>query len=338
MRLNEIHLRDPFILPVKENKKYYLYGTNGPNPWTNPVGFDTYVSEDLVEWSGPLPVFRPPHDFWANCCFWAPEVFSHRSRYFMCASFTDTDWSHRRGTQILVANSPLGPFLPHSNGPVTPEGDVCIDGTLFWDDEDQPWMVYCHERMQVIDGLMCAIPLSDDLTKAIGPKHDLFRASGAEWVHPIEQNLLSDVLSNSEEANPDLLQGSSAQVNHPTQQDQYTTDGPFLFSSPDGQLLMLWSSFHKGIYSLGLARSRSGNILGPWTHDPNPIFFQDGGHGMVFRDWDDNIILVLHSPGMVHGEERAVLFSLNIYNDTVTLEPWANNPAATLNHASPRGG
>ena len=297
MKLNEIHLRDPFILPVQSERRYYLYGTNGPNPWDNPLGFDAYVSEDLETWEGPISVFRPPHDFWADRSFWAPEVVFHQGRYYMTASFTLTHWSHRRGTQILVSDSPSGPFVPHSNGPVTPEGDVSIDGTLFWDENEQPWMIYCHERMQVTDGLMCAIPLSADLTQSIGAKHDLFRASTATWAHVIDEN-------------------------------QYTTDGPFLFKAPDGQLLMLWSSFHNGIYAQGLSRSRSGKVLGPWTHDPTPIFGQDGGHGMVFQDWDDNLILVLHAPGMTYGEERAVLFALNFHNDEVTLTPWKNNVSA----------
>src|SRR5687768_14227657 len=92
VKLQDIHLRDPFVLPVATEGRYYLYGTNGPNPWDNAMGFDAYRSNDLIDWHGPLPVFRPPADFWANTSFWAPEVFAHDGRYFMCASFTDTSW------------------------------------------------------------------------------------------------------------------------------------------------------------------------------------------------------------------------------------------------------
>src|SRR5688572_25664773 len=96
LNLDDIHLRDPFVLPVSVEGKYYLYGTNGPNPWDNSVGFDAYISCDLEEWSGPTPVFRPPLGFWADRSFWAPEVFFHHGRYFMCASFTDGHWSKQR--------------------------------------------------------------------------------------------------------------------------------------------------------------------------------------------------------------------------------------------------
>ena len=38
-----------------------------------------------------------------------------------------------RGTQILVADHPKGPFVPHSDGPVTPRDWECLDGTLYVD-------------------------------------------------------------------------------------------------------------------------------------------------------------------------------------------------------------
>jgi len=122
------------VVPVPEAQRYYLYGTTDANCWDGPaVGFDAYFSADLRQWEGPLAVFRPAPDFWSDQNFWAPEVHRWRGRYFMLASFKAADVC--RGTQILVADNPLGPFRSHSDGPVTPRAWECLGGTLFIDDE-----------------------------------------------------------------------------------------------------------------------------------------------------------------------------------------------------------
>ena len=61
-----------------------------------------------------------------------------------------------RGTQILKANSPFGPFELHSDGPVTPRDWECLDGTL-WVEDGTPYMIFCHEWAQIVDGEMCAL-------------------------------------------------------------------------------------------------------------------------------------------------------------------------------------
>ena len=47
MKLNEIIIRDPFILSDVVTKKYYMYGTT--NHYDG-LGFYCYVSENLEEW------------------------------------------------------------------------------------------------------------------------------------------------------------------------------------------------------------------------------------------------------------------------------------------------
>ena len=148
------------------------------------VGFDCYISADLQTWEGPFPVFRPPAGFWADRNFWAPEVHAYHGRYFLFASFKAKGIC--RGTQILVADSPRGPFHPVSAGPVTPPDWECLDGTLFVAADGNPWMVFCHEWVQVGDGEICALPLSEDLASAVGEPIVLFRASQAPWVQRIE--------------------------------------------------------------------------------------------------------------------------------------------------------
>ena len=41
MRLTDIQIRDPFVLPIAATQTYYLFGTTDKNCWTGPgVGFD----------------------------------------------------------------------------------------------------------------------------------------------------------------------------------------------------------------------------------------------------------------------------------------------------------
>ena len=43
---------------------------------------------------------------------------------------------------MLCADAPEGPFKPVKNGAVTPKDWECLDGTLYFDEESHPWMVF----------------------------------------------------------------------------------------------------------------------------------------------------------------------------------------------------
>lgn len=267
LKNTDIHIRDPFVLPIPAQQQYYLYGTTGADTWTNSAsGIDYYTSPDLQNWEGPFPAFRPPAGFWSDRNFWAPEVHVYRGRYYMFASFKAEGVC--RGTQILAADAPQGPFLPISSMPITPRDWECLDGTLFVDANEQPWIVFCHEWVQVGDGEICALPLSANLDVAIGQPRLLFRASEAPWAEEL----------------------------HSKGRRGYITDGPWLHRMANGDLIMLWSSFSKGGYTVGVARSDSGDILGPWQQMPEPLYAGDGGHCMVFRSFDGQLWLAYHRP------------------------------------------
>ena len=246
MTLSDIHLRDPFILPHRPSATYYLYGTTDQDPWKGPgTGFDVHYSADLENWQGPVTVFKPPDGFWADRNFWAPEVHEHGGECYMLASFKAPEV--RRATQILRASSPLGPFRVHSPRPLTPAEWECLDGTLYVDGGGRPWLVFCHEWVQARDGEICAQEMADDLTHPIGEPLCLFTAAQAPWV----KELIA------------------------TGRRGFVTDGPFLQRTASGHLLLLWSSFSARGYAMGVAISRSGEIAGPWHHEPNPLV--DGG-------------------------------------------------------------
>lgn len=277
LRTADLRLRDPFILPWRNEACYYLYGTTDPDCWgPRGIGFDVYRSVDLCHWEGPTAAFRPPPDFRATHHFWAPEVHVYQGRCYMFASFKAED--RRRGTQVLVAGHPAGPFLPHSDGPVTPPDWDCLDGTLCEEPGGQPWMVFCHEWTQVRDGAMAAVRLSPDLRSANGEAIVLFRGSEAPWA-----------------------------VGSPEDPERRVTDGPWLHRMKSGELLMLWSSVARQGYAVGCAVSRSGSITGPWQQQVEPLFAEDGGHAMLFRRFDGELMLALHQPNHAPRERLRLL-------------------------------
>ena len=265
MKREEINIRDPFVLT--RNGQYYLYGTRGATCWGPADGFDVYVSRDLENWDGPFECFHNDGTFWADRNYWAPEVHEYHGKLYMLASFKREDLC--RGTAILTADDPLGPFVPHSDGRVTPSNWECLDGTLYVSPDDKPYLVFAHEWVQVGDGEICAMPLSDDLSRAIGEPKLLFHASEAEWARLVHHR-------------------SSGR-------DGYVTDGPSMWRTADGTLLCLWASFSDEGYTEGVAVSDNGDITGHFTQ-VEPLFRRDGGHGMVFRALDGQLYLTLHSP------------------------------------------
>ncbi len=265
MKNQDIVIRDPFVLPVAETGTYYLYGTTARNQANGypELGFYSYRSADLKEWEGPTPAFLPAADFWGTQDFWAPEVHRYNGAYYMFATFKAP--GRCRGTQILRSDYPDGPFLPLTSGPVTPTDWECLDGTLFVDDSGAPWIVFCHEWLQIVDGSIEAMPLTDDLSRAAGEPRTLFHASDAPWARPLRD------------------------------QRSYVTDGPFLFRE-EGKLCMLWSSFGAEGYAMGIAESESGLVTGQWRQRPQPFFAKDGGHGMRFKTFDGRLLCTIHQP------------------------------------------
>lgn len=284
MKASDINIRDPFILI--ENGKYYLYGTRGADTWSNGSGFDVYVSDNLIEWSEPKPAFERFEGFWADKNYWAPEVHEYKGEYYMLASFkSDT---HERGTQILKSSSPEGPFLPHSDGPVTPAEWSCLDGTFYVED-GIPYMIFCHEWTQIYDGEMCLLQLSDDLTHAVGAPRTLFKAS----YMPSVKNRI---------------------------ENGYVTDGPFIRKRKDGKLIMIWSSYDENGYIEVVSFSDNGSVHGNWLHCEKPLSAENGGHGMLFEDKNGQLYFTMHSPNMPSRAERVRLFPMREIDTEPFLE------------------
>ena len=282
----DLNIRDPFILTFEG--KYYLYKSDYGKDEDGIIGIEVYVSEDLENFDGPTKVFRRPEGFWATKDFWAPEVHYYKGRFYMFASFYREDETRMRATQILASDSPEGPFEVWSQEPVTPNNWMCLDGTLYVEN-DVPYMIFCHEWLQTVDGEMCVVELSADLKSAVSKPKVLFKASESGWA----------IRNNG---------------------DGYVTDGPFLHKTNDGKLIMIWSSFSENGYSEAVAYSDNGSINGNWKHCEKMLSSQNGGHGMIFNDLNGKMRFTMHFPNSPFGAERAKIFFLEDINEEPFLK------------------
>ena len=275
--LGNIYLSDPFIFADNTDNTYYMYGSGGAG-----VVYSR-ASKDLRNWTEPFVVYQFPADHWAGdkAPSWAAEVHKYKGKYYLFTTSHNNEVIEsipnrfdipRRATQIYVADSPRGPFKAFTKTAQTPHNWASLDGTL-WVEDGVPYMVFCHEWLQTFDGTMEAVRLPDDLGIPTEKPFTLFKASDAKWS--------GEMLELGEKTYGLDLGG-------------YVTDGPYIFKTQTGKLGMIWSSWGKKRYALGAAYSKSGKIKGPWVQEKEPLFTENGGHGMLFKTFDGKLMLSMH--------------------------------------------
>ena len=263
--------RDPCIVPFEG--KYYMYTSHNK-------GYGVRVSEDLLNWSSVKTVFdgTAVEGFTGDTNFWAPECHYYNGKFYLFATYHSTDNNHR-GVSIFSCDTPNGTFKLISKrsadaantGHITPIDWDAIDGTLYVDGAGKPWMVFVYEWTSTSDGIgrMAYAPLSDDLTYFTAEPQIMFKASDPAW--------------------------ASRQV----------TDGPWMYTCEDGTLLMIWSNMGSSGYAVGVAVSSNGRLDGEWTQMEKALVTgnktsiysaTEGGHGMLFKDFDGRMYLAIHTP------------------------------------------
>lgn len=300
--LSEIYMRDACVLPDPETKTYYMVAS------ARGAAVRAYTSKNLIDWEGPHIVYRTPDGMWGEDVeirsIWAPEIHAYGGKYYLFVTFSSTkefgeqwnkwgdDWENwparvRRASQVLVADTPLGPYRAFSNEPTLPADMITLDGTL-WVEDGEPWMIYCHEWVQVVNGTVEMMRLTDDLSATVGKPKLLFRGSEAPWNRPSPEH------------------------------GCHVTDGPWIHRSTSGKLFMPWSSFSATGYTVGLAVSESGKLAGPWTQQEKPLFTDDGGHSMLFERFDGQLMMALHTPNG-GPQTRIRLFEVEDTGDTIRV-------------------
>jgi arabinan endo-1,5-alpha-L-arabinosidase len=298
VKLADVRLRDCCVWADTNAQTYYLVSSTGRRGPNGRAAVVEYTSKDLETWVGPSVIFEVPEDFWAHRGIWAPELHAYNGKFYLFLTFNTDEllpeqwrnWEPRvkRGSQILVSDSPAGPFKPFANHSTLPTDMMTLDGT-FWVEDGVPYMVFSHEWVQITDGRMEFIQLKDDLSDTVGDPKWMFQASDAPWS---EKSKTSGC---------------------------HVTDGPYMYRSKTGKLLMVWSSFGKGGYEVGVARSESGKLAGPWVQEAEPLYAKDGGHPMLFRRFDGQLMMILHTPNHAPNE-RARLFEIEDLGDGLRVK------------------
>lgn len=296
--LDSIRLSDPAILADSLTKTYYMTGTGGL----------LWKSSDLKIWKGPYTVARTDSNSWMgkNPMIWAAEIHAYKGKYYYFATFTNKKVYigtnkegtklERRACQVLVSTQPDGPYTPMKDSTYLPSNTLTLDGTFWIDRDNKPYMIYCGEWLQDPGfGTIEKIELKPDLSGTTGESRLLFTAAASPW--------------------------SREKINGMTGPNR-VTDGPYLFRTDTGRLGMLWTSWIYDVYTQGIAYSESGTLDGPWQQEENPITAPNLGHGMLFKTFDGQWLMSVHSHKSVNSEYIRIphLFEVDLSGDKLVVK------------------
>lgn len=299
--LDSISLSDPYIIADPITRQYYMTGSGGL----------MWKSLDLRMWTGPYQVVQIDNKSWMGeyPMIWAAEIHFYKGKYYYFATFTNSKVIiekipnrcdiQRRASHVFVSDKIEGPYKVMNDKLYLSAKESTLDATL-WVERGIPYMVYCHEWMQTMDGTMDMIRLSDDLSESLGEHQVLFKASDAYWSR--EMNSIGEITFGMN------LGG-------------YVTDGPFLFRTQTGKLGMLWSSWGSTKYAQGVAYSISGKITGPWKQEHDALVPNNSGHGMLFRTFDGKLLMSLHHQSFreEHAPRRPYLLEVDDSGDKLMI-------------------
>lgn len=238
------NIGDPAIL--KHEGTYYMYATSMPQ-----TGYFSWESEDLVEWRAGSIVYThsKQDEQWADGDFWAPEVIEYNGKFYMV--FTAKKKNNEMAVSIAVSDTPSGPFKDIHVDIIKEKGSF-IDGSLFIDDDNTPYLYYVRDnRDNIINGKhvsqIYGIKLNDTLTKTVGDKRLLLE--------------------------PD--QGWETQ-----NEDVDILEGPYMLKYEDNYYLMYTANaFWDPFYAVGYAVSET--PLGSFVKNKNnPILSNDLQNGI----------------------------------------------------------
>ena len=151
---SQIRIRDPFVLPDPAAKVYYIYGSTnrGLSPSDARKEVVVYKTRDLEDWASRSRHGRSRRGTGGGRPS-GPRRTPLPGQVYLFVTLTSSDTlptpagrppNVKRGTEILVADRPEGPFTPFGHGPQTPPDWMSLDGTLYVED-GVPYMVFCHE-------------------------------------------------------------------------------------------------------------------------------------------------------------------------------------------------
>ena len=256
---------DPSVIRVGDT--YWATVTSGM--WE--PGFPIFKSSDLLNWEIAGAVFLTP-PVWSIGSFWAPEITTHRGRFFVYYTARRTDG--RLCVAVATASVASGPYTDH--GPLVCQEVGSIDAMAVTDDRT---------------GARYLVWKEDGNSRC----KDIHTREGCQltrnWVQRLSENGL-ELLGKAEE----LIR------NDPKTWEGHVVEGAFILRRNNWFYL-----FYSGNaccrsecnYALGVARSK--NLLGPYEkHSNNPILrgndkWKCPGHGSIVTDTQGRDFLLYHA-------------------------------------------
>lgn len=246
---------DPSVIRVGQD--YWATATSGE--WA--PEFPILHSRDMINWEVVGAVFRKRPD-WAMGNFWAPEITHDRGRYFVYYT------ARKKGGPLCVAvassQNPAGPYTDH--GPLVCQEIGSIDAVATTDERGDRYLIWKEDgNSREKPTPLWAQRLSEDGTKLVGDKKELFRNDPKSWEGGV-------------------------------------VEGAFVLKRGDWFYLFYSGNACCGRrcnYALGVARARK--LLGPWEKNPaNPILaenqlWQCPGHGSIVTDEQGRDLLLYHA-------------------------------------------
>jgi xylan 1,4-beta-xylosidase len=241
---------DPSVIRVGQD--YWATATS--SEWA--PEFPILHSRDLVNWQIVGAVFQK-RPAWSVGSYWAPEISQYRGRFFIYYAARKKDGP--LCVAVATASRPQGPYTDH--GPLVCQEVGSIDGFPVTDEQGRRYLLWKEDGNSVSRPTpIWSQPLSDDGTKLVGERKELFHNDQAWEKHATLPY-------------GDLVEGPSV----------IRRDGWFyIFYSGN------FCCARECNYMVGVARSRK--LLGPWEKNPaNPIMrgnetWKCPGHGTVVTD------------------------------------------------------
>jgi len=306
-----IKVGDPYILQTSGGE-FFLYGTSGID------GFETYSSFNLRDWKPEGQVYKGGTDLsWTKDCFWAPEVYFYKDKYYMFFSANSKNNPDNEleifKIGVAVSDSPKGPFLDVSREPIFDPGYPIIDANVLFDEDGKLYLYYsrcCYKH-----------PVESEISEWARTKKK-FSEIEESWVYGVElkpdfTGVIGDpVLLLSPPATMDDKQAewesrsvTSGEIN------RRWTEGSYIMKKDDTYYMMYSANYYVGEnYAVGYATAS--HPLGPFTKaEDNPVLQKNTesggivtgtGHNSVLTLSDGEMYCVYHGRTAKTGEERVV--------------------------------
>ena len=152
---------DPHV--IRNGDEYFAFATGGP------IGFNVWRSSDLITFAKEKAMKKSP---WVSGDYWAPEVYKVGDKFVM---FYTGRWKENGSLRVGVAMSdlPQGPYEDAIGGPLFDFGYAVIDGTLVYDKDGTPYMIYSRDCSENVVGSyheshLYGVQLAPDLLGVVG--------------------------------------------------------------------------------------------------------------------------------------------------------------------------